>query len=109
MYWDFKKTLSDTADIIKDILAFSNSSYDGVTFYTDTSVGVNVGVKNDVNETQKQILLLMAETPTISAQRIADAIGITKRRVESNIRSMKKAGLIERAGSDKNGHWVVIR
>lgn len=29
LYWDFKKTLNDTADIIKDILAFSNSDYDG--------------------------------------------------------------------------------
>lgn len=29
LYWDFKKTLTDTADIVKDILAFSNSDYDG--------------------------------------------------------------------------------
>lgn len=29
LYWDFKKTLTDTADIIKDILAFSNSDYSG--------------------------------------------------------------------------------
>jgi ATP-dependent DNA helicase RecG len=80
-----------------------------VTFYTDTGVDVSVGVKNDVKETQKQIMSLMTETPTISAQRIADVIGISKRRVESNIRAMKKAGLIERVGSDKTGSWVVIR
>jgi ATP-dependent DNA helicase RecG len=80
-----------------------------VTFYTDIGVGVNVGVKNDVKETQKQIMSLMVETPTISAQRIADTIGISKRRIESNIRAMKKAGLIERVGSDKTGHWVVLR
>lgn len=30
VYWDFKKTLTeDTAEIVKDILAFSNSDYDG--------------------------------------------------------------------------------
>lgn len=30
IYWDFKKTLTDdTAEIIKDILAFSNSDHDG--------------------------------------------------------------------------------
>lgn len=29
LFWDFKRTLSDSAEIIKDILAFSNSSYDG--------------------------------------------------------------------------------
>jgi hypothetical protein len=27
--WDFKKTLNDTAEIIKDVLAFSNSNYEG--------------------------------------------------------------------------------
>lgn len=29
LFWDFKKTLRDSADIIKDILAFSNSNYTG--------------------------------------------------------------------------------
>jgi ATP-dependent DNA helicase RecG len=78
-----------------------------VTFYTDPDVGVSVGVKNDVNETQQRIIMLMRETPNITAQRIADTIGISKRRVESNIRAMKNAGLIERVGSDKAGHWLV--
>ena len=78
-----------------------------VTFYTDAGVGVNVGVKSDVNETQQRIMMLMRDTPNITAQRIADTIGISKRRVESNIRAMKNAGLIERVGSDKSGHWLV--
>ena len=82
-----------------------------VTFYTDAdvddSVGVNIGVKVKVNETQKNILRLMSETPSISAQKIAEAIGITKRRIEANIRILKESGLIERVGSDKSGHWVV--
>ena len=78
-----------------------------VTFYTDSSVGVNVGVKSDVNETRRMILKLISETPTISTQRIADTIGITKRRVESNIRFLKKAELVDRVGSDKTGHWIV--
>jgi len=29
LYWDFKERVSDTTEIIKDILAFSNSSYEG--------------------------------------------------------------------------------
>lgn len=29
LFWDFKKTLSNSAEIIKDILAFSNSNYNG--------------------------------------------------------------------------------
>lgn len=38
IYWDFKKTLTDTADIIKDILAFSNSGYEN-----DSYIIVGVG------------------------------------------------------------------
>jgi len=49
----------------------------------------------------------MRETPKISAQRIADVTGVSKRHVEENIRSLKNKGLIERAGSKKTGHWIV--
>lgn len=38
IYWDFKETLNDAASIIKDILAFSNSDYNGDSF-------IIVGVK----------------------------------------------------------------
>lgn len=71
------------------------------------SAGVNVGVNVGVNETQQRILILMRENPTINAQRIADAVGITKRRVESNIQSLKRTGFVERIGAAKNGRWVV--
>jgi len=60
-----------------------------------------------VNDFRKTILELMRVIPTISAQRIAAALGTTKRRVESNIHTMKKAGLVDRVGSDKTGHWEV--
>jgi len=71
------------------------------------SGGVN-GVPGGVNELRKTILELMRATPTISAQRIADTVGTTKRRIESNINVMKKAGLLNRIGTDKKGHWDVI-
>ena len=71
------------------------------------SSGVN-GVPGGVNELRKTILELMRATPTISAQRIADTVGTTKRRIESNINVMKKAGLLNHIGTDKKGHWDVI-
>ena len=47
-YWDFKKTLNETADIIKDILAFSNSDYDG-----DSYIIVGVSEAKAPNENSK--------------------------------------------------------
>lgn len=69
--------------------------------------GQGVGVSVGVNETRRKILRLMSETPGITAQQIAEVVGLTKRRVESNIRALKHAGLLERVGADKNGYWVV--
>jgi ATP-dependent DNA helicase RecG len=69
--------------------------------------GVNGGVNGGVKAIQNKILALIKDTPKISAQKIATAIGETKRKVEYHIESLKKEGLIEHVGSDKNGYWKV--
>jgi len=77
----------------------------------EISVGVNeinIGVNVGVNEKQQKILDLMVENGAVTAQEIADIVGITKRRVESNISDLKKLGKIKREGADKNGKWVVL-
>jgi ATP-dependent DNA helicase RecG len=90
-----------------------------VTFYTDVGVGVNVGdgigdsigdgIGDSIgeNEMRSKILRFMRSNPTISAKAIAAEIGIAPRNVEAHIRTMKKAGLVERIGTPKTGHWVV--
>lgn len=47
-YWDFKKTLTETADIIKDILAFANSGYEGNSY-----IIVGVSETKEKNENSK--------------------------------------------------------
>jgi ATP-dependent DNA helicase RecG len=85
-----------------------------VTFSTPVSdatvgekVGENVGEKPSLNDTQQKIVDLMSATPEITAKLLAEAIGITPRRVEDNISKLKNAGLIERTGSDRKGTWTV--
>jgi ATP-dependent DNA helicase RecG len=75
--------------------------------YTDANIGVNVGANIGVNETQQKILSLLKENSSLTAQQISEKIGITKRRVEANIKSLKELKLIERVGAAKNGYWVV--
>lgn len=48
LYWDFKKTLIEIPEIIKDILAFSNSDYDG-----DSYIIVGVSESSSKNESKK--------------------------------------------------------
>ncbi len=44
LYWDFKKTLTEVSEITKDILAFSNSDYDGDSYII---VGVSESKSKD--------------------------------------------------------------
>ena len=77
----------------------------------DNSVGVNVGTNDNsvgVNETQLKIITLLSENPQITAKKLSELLGITKRRVESNLKKLKELKLIKRVGATKNGHWVIL-
>lgn len=67
--------------------------------------GVKFGVKFGVNE--KQVLLLLNANPSITANDIAEQIGLSKRGVEKQIKKFRDLGILSRKGSDKAGVWVV--
>ena len=67
-------------------------------------VGDRVGDKLSSN--QKLIIEYMEEDPFISAKKIAEKIGISLRKIETNIQKLKKMGLLNRIGSAKGGYWV---
>jgi ATP-dependent DNA helicase RecG len=71
------------------------------------SVGINFGINFGINATQEKIVLLMHTSPNITAPKIANELGISVRQVEANIRALKKLGLIERIGANRNGQWLV--
>ena len=71
--------------------------------------GVSGSVSGCVNETQQKIITLIAENPNITAQEIADKMNFTKRKIEYNIKILKEKGFIKRIGSDKTGHWQIIK
>ena len=48
LYWDFKRSLYDTGEIIRDILAFSNSSHE-----EDSYLIIGVGEPSSPNESTK--------------------------------------------------------
>lgn len=84
-----------------------------VTVYSKTfervdsdKVGDRVGDK--LSETQKRILSLMQQNPSVSAQRLSEEIGISKRKIEENIRTLRERNKIERIGNAKSGHWEVL-
>ena len=84
-----------------------------VTVYSKISgrmVGDRVGdrVGDGLSETQRKILSLMQRNPFVSAQRLSEEIGISKRKIEENIRTLREENKIERIGNAKSGHWRVL-
>jgi len=56
---------------------------------------------------QEKILKSMQDNPKITANELAEAVGIASRNVQVHIQSLKAMGFIERVGATKNGYWVV--
>ena len=69
--------------------------------------GVKFGVKFGVNE--RKVLLLLASNPSLSAENIAEQIGLSKRGVEKQLKKFRDLGIIAREGSDKTGYWKLLK
>jgi len=55
------------------------------------------------------ILNTISEDPGATAVMMAEILGVSTRTVKRYLSSMTEEGIIKRTGSDKTGHWKVIR
>ena len=62
---------------------------------------------NELTKNQRLIMLYLQQEPALSAAMLSERVGISARKVESNIRKLKEKGLLYRIGSPKKGYWVV--
>jgi len=70
-------------------------------------VGNEVGNKvGNLSDNQIMIIELMKVNAKISAQKLADEVGISVRKIEENIAKLKKLDLIQRVGGTR-GHWEI--
>jgi ATP-dependent DNA helicase RecG len=78
-------------------------------FNTDVVENVVDDVVENVVEADAQeiILELMRSNPKISAQAIANEMGVTSRTVQRVIEVLKRTNVVKRVGSARGGHWVV--
>lgn len=86
-----------------------NALADILSAQTTHDVGVNVGANVGVNGSEPESICLniLRENPRLSAQRIADQMGMSTRQVERLLAKLKKNGRIERIGAAKNGYWRI--
>lgn len=63
------------------------------------------GSENSTEKSSEKIIAAIKENPTISAQQIAQLLGITSRAIEKHLSKLKEKGAVKRIGPDKGGHW----
>ena len=66
-------------------------------------------VVEGLSSNQRGIVEAIAKNPTISAQGLAELIGISHRKTQDNLAKLKNMGVLKRIGPDKGGHWEVSR
>lgn len=67
---------------------------------------VNATVK--LNKTQMKILPILQANKYATYEEIANQTGMARSTVGRNLDDMKKKGVIQRVGGDKNGHWEIL-
>lgn len=83
---------------------------------TPERVGEKVGEKGrgkrsgkKLTANQQGILELLSQHPRMAAPELAEIVGISERKIEKNIATLKKMGRLKRIGSAKGGHWEVVK
>ena len=62
-----------------------------------------------LNETQKQIIVLIEENKHITKRAISQTLNLTERNIEYAFKVLKDKCLIERIGTRKIGYWKIIK
>ena len=71
------------------------------------NIGLQDGPK--LNKTQKDVLALLFEYGTQNKFSMSDKLGVSVRTIERALTELRKANLIVRSGSRKQGEWVVVK
>lgn len=58
-------------------------------------------------ESALQIIKAIKNNPNITLSEIAEEIGLSRRLVATNMKSLQEHGVIKRVGPNKGGHWEV--
>lgn len=59
--------------------------------------------------TVEKILKILSNTPSITVREMSEILGLSRRGVEEQIKSLKQKGVIRRIGPDKGGHWEATK
>lgn len=69
---------------------------------------IGKGLVEGLAESQRKILVLIHQDPSVSKLEMAANIGISTTAVDKNIAHLRKRGLIKRIGAARGGYWKIL-
>ena len=75
---------------------------------TQNEQDVVINVATNVVTNEDKVLSLLKQDNTLSANMLANSLGITQRQAQRILSKLKEDGKILRHGANKNGYWEVI-
>ncbi|MBC8062353.1 MAG: putative DNA binding domain-containing protein [Clostridiaceae bacterium] len=115
-----KSVVDITKSSHKDLKKGANKDLEG-DLQKDLQIDLDKGLEKDLkkdlekyndlglNNTQRKIVAEILENSKITQKQLAIVIGINERNIRNNIEILKNKGIILRVGSDKGGHWNIIK
>ena len=64
-------------------------------------------IRDNFGITSAQIIEFVLTQPAITLDAIAEEMHCTRRTVEKHVKALREAGVLQRVGGNKNGHWEV--
>ena len=86
----------------------TENATENATTQKTTQKNVEKIVENSVEKSVEKVWRLIKQDSYITTKQIADAVGLSIRGIEENIKKLKREGRIRRVGGDNGGHWEVI-
>ena len=89
---------------------FDSTGFFNVIFERPSAVGKG-GQKDgaeNVEKTREKMLALIKNNPTITADELAEKVGISIKGVEWQLKKLREEGTLKRIGPDKGGSWEVL-
>jgi predicted HTH transcriptional regulator len=62
----------------------------------------------ELSDSQKRILLAIAENRLVTQRQLSKHIGITSKNIRNSMEKLKQRGLLARVGPMKGGYWKLI-
>lgn len=74
----------------------------------DIDIDIESKLNIKLNSTEEKILNLINREKYITQAELSKLLGFSENCIYKNLRVLKAKGIIERIGSNKNGHWKIL-